>query len=40
MSHSAVLKLLNKVGENHDAVVKKWRDELVETIPDGPSEQV
>ena len=40
MSHSAVLKLLNKVGENNDELVKKWRDELIKTLPDGPSRQV
>ena len=32
MSHSSVLRLIDKVGEEHDSLVKKWRDELVSEL--------
>ena len=39
LSHYAVIKLLTKVGENHDDV-KKWRDEVTKTLLHNESEQV
>jgi L1 cell adhesion molecule like protein len=29
VSHSTTLKLVNQLGENHDARVKKWRDDII-----------
>lgn len=40
LSHYAVIKLLTKLGENHDNVVKKWRDEVAKTLPHNECEQV
>ena len=28
MSHSSVLRLVEKVGTGHDSIVEKWRDTL------------
>ena len=28
MSHSSVIRLIDKLGHGHDAVVEKWRDTL------------
>ena len=40
MSHSSVLRLVEKVGEGHDMAVQKWRDELQAGLKIPESEQV
>ena len=32
MSHSSVLRLIDKVGEGHDRLVEKWRDDLTSQL--------
>lgn len=32
MSHSSVIRLVEKIGTNHDAAVKEWRDTLLASI--------
>ncbi len=35
VSHSSVIRMLDKVGEGFDAQVKEWRDRLVSTLDSG-----
>ena len=40
MTHQSVLTLVEKLGEGHNAAVKKWRDQLMSQLQIPESEQV
>ncbi|XP_064384807.1 uncharacterized protein LOC135333715 isoform X2 [Halichondria panicea] len=40
VSHSSVIRMLDKVGEGFDAQVKEWRDRLVSTLDSGNEIQI
>ncbi len=40
MSHPVTSRLLNTVGDGHDAKVKEWRDTLTDSIKSTSTEEV